>query len=953
MEALDFSYNLISEINSLEQLTNLTYLRLSSNQISEIKGLDQLSNLKKLILHSNQLSKIKGLDRLTNLTYLNLHSNQLIEIQGLEQLIALNDLNLSSNQINEIKGLEQLTALYNLNLDANQLSEIKGLEQLTALNTLSLSSSKISEIKGLEQLTNLNKLWLHSNQIREIKGLEQLAKLNTLYIHYNQISEIKGLEQLKQLSFLNLQNNTIEDLSKAKSYLKANNLTVVWKDKFYPFTNNGIDLSGNPIKNPPVEILNQGKQAILNWISANKKELNEIKVILIGEPKAGKTSLLNRLKYNAFNPDEKLTDGINIESIVFGKSEQFKNQELLADITAYFWDFGGQEIMSATHQFFLTKRAVYVLVLDARIDKDSSDNIRKWIKQIEATGGHSSIIIVANQIDVNQGFGFKNESDLADEFPQIKYFLKTSCIDGEEETMEELKRALEDLIPKADMFKTEVDERWFPIKEQLQKDTKAKHYIDETSFIEICNDHDLTDKNEQESLIRFLHDLGIVLNFDKALDKKNDNLKEYFVLDPYWITYGVYQILTSTYAAKQNGIVAMDKLEYIINEEVDKKKFKKEVKKNTPEVLEERKIKYSTNQRKFLLEILREFKLCFVKDNSHFILPDLLDTKEPKEASTIFKNNLNKFSFIYQYEYLPKSVLPHIMVETDKYLTKYWRSGCLIVGNNCKALIKDYSNKITIVINGDTIKKTGLLAVIRHLVETINRKQGLHAKRLIPLPETNIQMDYDELADRFNGGENTYKIYKPKKIEYLISELLVGIPTLNKTTGFEILKRKPKLFVSYARKDILFLADFNVHMADLKRNGLIEQWTDQQINPGEEWEDALKRALETADIILFLVSPDFIASDYIQEIEVKKAMERHQEGDVIIVPVIIRPCDFSCLSISKFQALPPNAKPISSWENKDEAWLEVLHGIKKILKGFEATFEKRNLHHKLNEVLGG
>jgi len=146
---------------------------------------------------------------------------------------------------------------------------------------------------------------------------------------------------------------------------------------------------------------------------------------------------------------------------------------------------------------------------------------------------------------------------------------------------------------------------------------------------------------------------------------------------------------------------------------------------------------------------------------------------------------------------------------------------------------------------------------------------------------------------------------------------------------------KPKLFVSYSRRDSAFLDDFKTHIAGLKRNNLIEEWTDQQIKPGEVWEKTLKRELETADIIIFLVSPDFIASDYIHDVEVDKAIERHNKGELIIVPVIIRSCDFESTKLNIFQALPKNAEPVSKWEDKDEAWLNVVEGIKKIINVFE------------------
>ena len=132
------------------------------------------------------------------------------------------------------------------------------------------------------------------------------------------------------------------------------------------YKENGLNLENNSIVNPPLEVLKQGKESILDWFEAQKAQLNEIKIIIIGDGKAGKTSLLRRLKENTFDDKEAQTDGVNIESIQFGEYETFKKQASIHHLTGHFWDFGGQEIMNATHQFFLTNRSVYILVLDAR-----------------------------------------------------------------------------------------------------------------------------------------------------------------------------------------------------------------------------------------------------------------------------------------------------------------------------------------------------------------------------------------------------------------------------------------------------------------------------------------------------------------------------------------------------------------------------------------------------------
>lgn len=161
---------------------------------------------------------------------------------------------------------------------------------------------------------------------------------------------------------------------------------------------------------------------------------------------------------------------------------------------------------------------------------------------------------------------------------------------------------------------------------------------------------------------------------------------------------------------------------------------------------------------------------------------------------------------------------------------------------------------------------------------------------------------------------------------------------------------KPKLFVSYSRKDAPYLKEFEVHLAGLKRNELIELWTDQEIIPGNVWEEKLKLQLETADIIVFLLSPDFIASDYIHDVEITKAIERHESGEVIIIPVLIRTCDFSSTPLTKFQALPKNATPIKKWADSDEAWMDVINGLKRTIASIANRFNKDDSDQTTNRA---
>jgi hypothetical protein len=140
-----------------------------------------------------------------------------------------------------------------------------------------------------------------------------------------------------------------------------------------------------------------------------------------------------------------------------------------------------------------------------------------------------------------------------------------------------------------------------------------------------------------------------------------------------------------------------------------------------------------------------------------------------------------------------------------------------------------------------------------------------------------------------------------------------------------------KLFLSYSHKDEELKDKLAIHLAPLRRSGKIAVWQDRQIRPGTEWDVAIKKELAEADIILLLVSPDFIASDYIWMYEIAGAMERHERREATVVPIIVRPCDWHDMPFAKVQALPRNAKPVTQFANQDEAWLDIVQGIKRLL----------------------
>jgi tetratricopeptide (TPR) repeat protein len=153
--------------------------------------------------------------------------------------------------------------------------------------------------------------------------------------------------------------------------------------------------------------------------------------------------------------------------------------------------------------------------------------------------------------------------------------------------------------------------------------------------------------------------------------------------------------------------------------------------------------------------------------------------------------------------------------------------------------------------------------------------------------------------------------------------------------------RKPlKVFCSYSHRDEHYLEVLKTWLVGLERDGLIEEWHDRMISAGGEWEEAIAENLETSDMVFLLVTPDFMASQYIYEKEISRAVEKHRRGEVRVIPIIVRPSPpLRGTPFGKLQALPKDGKPITTWPNQDEAWLDVLTGIQQAVA--EISFNRQ------------
>src|SRR5712691_1471711 len=136
-----------------------------------------------------------------------------------------------------------------------------------------------------------------------------------------------------------------------------------------------------------------------------------------------------------------------------------------------------------------------------------------------------------------------------------------------------------------------------------------------------------------------------------------------------------------------------------------------------------------------------------------------------------------------------------------------------------------------------------------------------------------------------------------------------------------------EVFYSYAHEDETFRNELEKHLSLLRRQGLITAWHDRHILPGIDWAQAIDEHLERASVILLLISADFLASDYCYGIEMQRALQRHQANEARVIPILLRPVDWKDAPFARLQVLPTNAKPITAWNNQDEAFADVAADI--------------------------
>jgi internalin A len=942
LTSLNFSSNQVSDISALKDLKSLTSLYFYSNQVSDISALKEIKSLTSLNFSYNQVSDISALKEIKSLTSLHFSSNQVSDISALKELKSLTSLDFSENQVSDISALKEIKSLTSLDFSKNQISHISALKEIKSLTSLHFRNNQVSDISALKEIKSLTSLNFSSNQVSDISALKELKSLTSLYFYSNQVSDISALKELKSLTLLNFWNNQVSDISALKEIKSLTSLDFSknqvsdlsnifdWLEERLT-ANMTFSFRNNPLQIPSVEVLSEGRDRILRFIAEYKASLKdqievynnrELKLIVLGNSHTGKSFLAEYLSsgYTRLPENDRSTHGIihnSYDHTTLGGNE----------IRINLLDFGGQEYYHDTHQFFFTYETLYLLLWNKqsnlygyqtalRYQEKTNDHQEEthycyalpyWLDSIDqlrtlhadqdtiaihheapddevqkqtASDNRKSALLNSKSVLLLETYRQKSHQELPDG-NQIKEYARLihsyNSIELRKESNEIIRRGIQGLRENLDeAIENMVIGKWAgymkffvqvfrdlndsKIVNPLKLPTLEKLFINILEARDLCNQIiEAQNKNYKhrynelgaKEVMQFLANRGYILYF-------NDQL---ICLKPLVLTQNIYDLLDRE----------------LIHESVVSKKT----------------LQDKAGQKE-IVQIMQDQKLIILHpDDKHYILPQHLPeapTDEVKLFLDTFQESILEYDLVgYIQRYVIHEILYAFRKEIMTGQTKpyIWRNGLVIrTGSNKTVLARiefcqnESKRTIAVSVNRDHPDFTVLRQVMTKLDDVLkNRKYT----RYVRTPNQPL-IPYDVLQEKALKRIHHYELPGNKIIRIADYK-----DWLERDLKNAVMK---KVFISYSSKDMLFKERLCTHLEVLKSEGTIDYWHDGKIKPGSKWDDNIKQQMEESDLFICLLSPDFLATRYVREIEIPKIKEMISRADIKLLPILIHPCSW-------------------------------------------------------------
>ncbi|HYC91360.1 MAG TPA: COR domain-containing protein [Thermoanaerobaculia bacterium] len=665
----------------------------------------ELPNLRQLEFQSPDQSELptgigelQALETLTVQAPLRTFPTEVLPLQNLKVLRLTGRMKIIPDE------LAQLTHLRALTITGNSLREFpSAVRHLRELRHLNLSNNDLPTLPDwIGEMKSLRVLWFVQNQMRAIPPtIGGLHRLTAFVAPRNQLEVLPpSFAELDHLRALALGNNPFQEVPEPlfslldlealdlSAYAIRGALKVIPEKLLALPRLKVLELDGQPIETPPPEVVAQGLDAMRAYyrqLDDGKDYLCEAKLLIVGEPGAGKTSLTKKIENPDYQlrEDEQSTEGIGIIHTTFPTRLRVEGSAdtLARDFHVSIWDFGGQEIYHATHQFFLTRRSLYVLVADSR--KEDTD-FHYWMNIVELLSDGSPLLVIKNEKqDRRRDI---NESRLRGRFANLRAVYATNLATNR--GLNDAVRAIREELERLPHIGSPLPKTWRRVREAVEQD--GRDYINLTEFLEICRLHGFTREEDMLQLSGYLHDLGVCLHF-----QDDPLLRKVVMLRPRWATDAVYRVLDHKDVMDRHGRFTRGDLAAIWSE-----------------------ARYA-EMRDELVQLMMKFQLCYPLSNDSFLAPQLLGSN-PASYPWDAEGNL---VVRYDYEFMPKGILTrfivaaHALIERQEWL---WRDGVVLKRHATRAEVtEDYSERrITVRLAGP--EKQEMLAIIDYELERIH-----------------------------------------------------------------------------------------------------------------------------------------------------------------------------------------------------------------------------------------
>jgi small GTP-binding protein len=880
-------------------------LDLSNLRLSKIPPqIEKLTSLKSLILYNNAFEVFPHeIIKLQNLTKLEMGRNFLTELPiEIRDLKNLKSLSIWENQFQqfplEILGLSQLSELF---LDGNDLRVLPDqISRLDKLKILSASGCQISEIsKGVCSLKNLAVLKLNRNYLSSLPvAIIRIRGLSKLELVRNKLSSLPfEMAEFEKLGALYLHGNV--DLRIPASILGPT-----------PYE------SHPPAR--PQDILNFYFSQRDAEASGTSTSLNEVKLMLVGRGGAGKTSLRRFFMGESHNRDEPETPGIGLDNFQLDCAQ--------GPVSVRLWDFAGQEITHALHKFFLTEGCIYILVLDPRSNTEMHD-AEYWLGLLKRYAGNAPVLVALNRQDARQGGYDVDRRVLKERFPFIHSFTATNC--EQRDTCNALMKGLRDAVESLNdtepphlkvpqswinvieecdgesATKPKLGQKrifpWLSFAKQQAPKSKGRQHMTLDEFREICSEHGESSLAKQESLARLLHKLGAVLHF---VDEPR--LRDTAVLNPHWVTDGVYRLLRFKDRPESDGTLSVkDALTALPGE--------------------------SEITARFLFRLMERFDMCFPLDDkengelpTRWLVPGALGEFQPDSVGTDWQTR-NGVRLRYVYDPLPEGVLPRFIVMTNLLSEgrPRWRNGVVLEDGLAKALVRrgEKRDYVEIIAVGPDEERLRLLEIIQGTLERI------HVDLPDPKPVAEIEISglpgiYRSVADLEVAEIGRQKVAVDTRGGKVLVEPTRQLNQASEPESRKVNKVPLRVFLSYSYKDRRSKDIFQDNLTVMMKKKLVSPWQDGLIEPGVRWYEDVEAGYAGVDVFIGLLTTAFLATDYLEKIDVRAARAELQEADrdILFVLILVDDVSLQGVDLTGYHILKPGGKSVSAYPSKKDGY---------------------------------